>query len=418
LAAAAALAFLVVLFSHPNPKKAAETSPSPEPTSQQDSAVPIAASASPVETAQPLPPPPAATSSISPPAAAAAVQPTLHPEPSPETRQLVNNLVKLQPQNGTLTDEFAKGWKQNLQQLVQQGASGIPAIQEFLSSNLDYAFGDSGRQMLGYSSARGAMIDALAQIGGPQAVTAMTGVLQSTGDPREIALLAQDLEKLDPGQHQQEVVNAAVQALSMANGQKQGSADVAPLFEVLQKYGGSAAVPLLQNASQQWGYYAPISLAQLPDGAGIPSLVQMAQDPKTSAMTRNAAFLSLAQVSDQSPDARSTLLDQARANGISEFAWRIMAPVLAGDQVEFVDSAFDNRQGVPQVAGVRSTSTSDNQRFFSIPADLSATQINQRLSLIDDMLAATTDPIGREVLQQSRASLANRLQPPVASPGH
>jgi hypothetical protein len=426
VAVVAAGALLVVLISHQNPKKAAEAGPSSQPTAQQESA-PVQASAPhveasappPAETIQPPPRVPAASRapsvSLSPPAAP--VPPVARPEPSPETRQLVNNLVKLQPQNGVLTEDFAKGWKQNLQALVQQGPAGIPAIQEFLANNLDYNFGDPGRQMLGYSSARGAMIDALAQVGGPQGVSALSGVLQNTADPREIALLAQNLDKLDPGQHQQELVSAAEQALAAASAQKQGSADVAPLFEVLQKYGGAAVVGELANASQQWGYYAPISLAQLPDGAGIPTLVQMANDPKASVMTRDAAYLSLAQVFDQSPEARSALVNQARANGYSEFAWRIMAPVLAGDQVEFLDSGFDNRQGAPQVAGVRSTSTSDNQRFFSMPTDLSPTQINQRLSLIDDMLAATTDPVGREVLQQSRSTLASRLVPAGVTPG-
>jgi hypothetical protein len=411
-------ALLVVLFIEQKPKLVEEAGPSPEPTAQHD----ITPPPPPTESPQPLSQAPAAnsTSSIRSSTPAAVPQPVaqpVRPEPTPETRQLVNSLVKLQPQNGVLSEEFAKGWKQNLQQLVQQGPAGIPAIQEFLANNLDYAFGEPGRQMLGYSSARGAMFDALTQIGGPQAVSAMTGVLQSTADPREIALLAQDLEKLDPGQHQQDVVNAAEQALAMASTQKQGSADAAPLFEVLQKYGGAAVVAELENVTRQWGYYGPISLAQLPDGAGIPSLVQMANDPKVTVATRDAAYLSLAQVFDQSQEARSTLVEQAKANGFSEFAWRIMAPVLAGDRVEFLDSAFDNRQGAPQVAGVRSTSTSDNQRFFSVPVELSPTQINQRMGLIDEMLAATTDPIGLQVLQQSRSSLANRLEPPGAIPG-
>jgi HEAT repeat protein len=330
-------------------------------------------------------------------------------EPTLQTRQLVSGLVKLEPQNGILTDDYAKRWKQNLQQLVQQGSTGIPAIQEFLRQNLDYAFGDTGRQLLGYSSARGAMIDALAQIGGAQAVSAMTGVLQTTGDPREIALLAQSLEKLDPGQHQQEVVNAAEQALALAREPKSPTMDVAPLFEVLQKYGGANVAGELQNAAQQWNYYAPISLAQLPDGAGIPSLLQMAQDPKVTGTMRDATLFSLAQVFDQSPEARTALLEQARANGISQFALVIMAPVLAGDRVQFLDSASDGWQGLPEVAGIRSTGTSNNQRFYSIPVEVSPAQGSQRLAFIDQMLAATSDPASRETLQQSRSQLASRL---------
>jgi hypothetical protein len=407
VAAVSAGVLLASLWPKENLNVTPDTGAVSESTTRQDTA-PTAEATQPVSGKQ------SSNSSTRRSAPAQAVQAVVHAEPTPETRQLVNSLVKLQPENGILTDEFAKEWKQNLQQLVQQGHVGIPAIQEFLSQNLDYVFGDTGRQFLGYSSARGAMFDALAQIGGPEAVAAMAGVLQTTADPREIAQLAQDLDKLEPGQHHQEAVNAAQQALALAGGQKLESSDVAPLFEVLQKYGGAAVIGELQKATGQWGYYGPISLAQLPDGAGIPSLVQMAQDPKISNATRDAALLSLAQVFDQSPQARSALVEQAKANGISEFAWRIMAPVLAGDRLGFLDSAFDNRQGVPEVAGLRTTSTSDNQHFFSIPSDVSQAQADQRISLIDEMLAATTDPVGQEVLQQSKSALANRL-PQVAA---
>jgi len=338
-------------------------------------------------------------------------------EPAPETRQLVDRLVRLQPQEGVLTDEFAKGWKENLQRLTQQGAGAIPAIEEFLAKNLDYVFGDAGRQLLGYSSARAAMFDALARIGGPEAVAALTGVLQSTADPREIALLAQNLERLEPQQHQQEVLNVARQALALASSHKLETADPAPLFEVLQKYGGPAMASELAQSANQWNYYATIALAQLPDGAGIPGLVQLAQDPKTTSDTRDAALQMLAQVSDQSPEARAALVAQARQNGISEFAWRILAPVLGGNQVGFVNSAFEHPQGMPQVGGVRTTSTSDNQNFFAMPGNLSTEQAGQRVALMDELLAATSDPKAKELLQQWKGSLSARLSTVVASSG-
>src|SRR5215831_16547225 len=154
-------------------------------------------------------------------------------QPTPETRLLVESLVKLQPENGLLTEELATSWKQNLQRLVQQGPAAIPAIQEFLAKNLDTVFGEGGRQMLGYSSARAAMLEALTQIGTAEGVAALSGVLQTTADPMEIALLAQDLEKLEPQQHQAEVLSATRQALDIAAGRKLESTDVAPLFEVL-----------------------------------------------------------------------------------------------------------------------------------------------------------------------------------------
>ena len=338
-------------------------------------------------------------------------------EPKPEMRELVEALVKLQAENGLLTTDFANGWKQNLQQLIQQGPVAVPAIQEFLGRNLDYAFGDAGRQLLGYSSARVAMLEALAQIGGPEGVAALSGVLQTTADPREIALLAQELERLEPQQHQAEVLSAARQALELAGTHKQETADPAPLFEVFQKYGGANIASELVKSAAQWNYYATIALAQLPDGSGIPSLIQIAQDPKSAGPTREAALQMLAQVSDQSPEARAALVDQARQTGISLFALRMIAPVVAGDHVGYINSAFEHPDGLPQVGGVRTTSTSDNQNFFAMPSNLNSEQIGQRAALLNELLAATTEPAAKELLQQLKDALSARFPAVVAASG-
>jgi hypothetical protein len=173
----------------------------------------------------------------------------------------------------------------------------------------------------------------------------------------------------------------------------------------------------LAQSSSQWNYYATISLAQLPDGAGIPGLVRLAQDPKTTSATRDAALQMLAQVSDQSAEARAALVAQARQNGISEFAWRILTPVLGGNQVGFVNSAFEHPQGLPQVGGLRTTSTSDNQNFFAMPGNLSIEQVGERVALMDELLTATSDPKAKELLQQWKGSVSARLSAVVASSG-
>jgi hypothetical protein len=339
------------------------------------------------------------------------------PPASPQTRALVNSLVQLQLGSGPLTEDQANSWKKNLKDLVAQGASAVPAIREFLAKNVDLDFGTGGSQALGYGSARAALFDALTQIGGPDSVAALSEALQVSADPREVALLAQGLDKLEPGQHQQEALDAARATLDMANPRKPTGADVAPLFEVLDKYGGSGAVADLLKASAQWGYYAPIALAQLPDQAGVPSLVELAQDPKASPGARDSSLQMLAMVSDQSQPARDTLLQQAKANAISDFAWRLMGPMLAGDSIGFQNSGFQDTAGYVSVGGYRSTATSDNQHFFSVPTDVSAAAATQRTTLINDLLAVTSNPIGQQVLQQSRDALARRMAPPAGSGG-
>src|SRR5881396_567750 len=189
-----------------------------------------------------IPPKPARTSATAP-----ATPPVAWPEPSPHSRQLVNSLARLDLPGGTMTPEEAAAWTQNLQQLVQRGSDAVPAILEFLKQDKDLDFGSGLSQTLGYGSVRRAMFDALAQIGGPEAVQAARETLQNSADPREIALLAQTLDKLAPEEYRQEAVQAAREALGMAaNGKLQG-ADVAPLFEVLGKYGGGAAISDLEQ---------------------------------------------------------------------------------------------------------------------------------------------------------------------------
>src|ERR1043166_9260939 len=91
------------------------------------------------------------------------------PEPTPMGRYLVNNLVALD-KNGVLkTPEQIAAWKQGLTNLVQQGESGLSAIQEYLEKNVDFALDAESAKALGYSSTRAALYDALAQIGGSAA---------------------------------------------------------------------------------------------------------------------------------------------------------------------------------------------------------------------------------------------------------
>src|SRR5258708_7861231 len=171
-------------------------------------------------------------------ASPAAAQPA-RPQASAYTRQLVDSLASLDPSKVPRTPEEATAWKQNLQLLIQQGAAAVPAIQELLEKNVDLGFGKEGGDLLGYASARYAMFDALRQIGGTEAAGAMVGVLQSSADPREIALLAQDLEQMAPGEHSQEVLEAARQTLAMDAAGKRSPNAVPPSFHLFPTHGAA-----------------------------------------------------------------------------------------------------------------------------------------------------------------------------------
>ena len=359
------------------------------------------APASPVQTGQPPP-----------------ALPSIFPQPTLAARQLVNSLINPVSTGGAMTPEHIAAWKQRLQQLIQLGADGVPAIREFLGANRDFEFSEDLRSKLGHASARTAMLDALERIGGSLAVGALGEVLQTTADPREIGLLAQHLEKLEPGVHQSEALEAARQTLAMAGAGNLPERDVAALFELLEQYGGADAVADLKRSAPQWNYYAAIALSQLPDGAGVPSLIEMAAGPEGGGV-KAAALLTLTQMAAQSPDARAALIQQARLNQLSASSWASLMPMLAGDQIVFQNTASDNSLSGLSPTDLRQTHISlGNQNFFTAPLGArTVEQINQLQSLITELLAVTSDPAGRDALQQAKARLEQRLLPLTAASG-
>jgi hypothetical protein len=334
-------------------------------------------------------------------------------EPSAQTRDLVTSLTKLEVGEGGLTPEQTAAWKQNLRQLIQQGGAAVPAIKEFLANNVDVDFGPGGKQALGYSSGRAAFFDALGQIGGPEAIATLVTTLQTTADPREIGLLSQNLEKVNPGQHRQEALSAAREALSMAAEGKLPDRDVGPLFEVLQKYGDAGTVADLERNSRKWNYYSMTALAQLPDGAGIPSLVQIAAgQSELGGGSRAAAIQMLAQVATDSETARSALVEQARGNKLSAYNWATLGPILAGDQIHYLDSTFDSTISTARPSDLRSTHISaGNQNFYTAPTPetLTPERLKQHAALIDELLAVATEPTAVATLQQSKETVARRM---------
>jgi len=361
----------------------------------------------------------AATPDLPPPrpAVVSSTAQALVPEPSAQTRQLVVSLSRLDQLGQPMTAEQAAEWQENREKLVQLGRDAVPAIAEFLQQNKDVDFGEDAGKALGFGSARTALFDALQQMGGPEAVSVMTDVLGATADPKEIALLARNLAQQDPDQYRGEVLNAVHEALTMAANKKLEGSDVGPLFEVLQKFGGAGAVADLDQATGHWKYYATMALAQLPDGAGIPTLARMAQDADGGSAARDAALQMLAQISSQYADARAALLEQVRSDKIPPNMWPYLTPPLAGDQFQVRDSTFGGITNMIQGSDLRTTHIAfGNQNFISAPvANLTPEQISRQTALIDELLSATSNPAAIQALQQSRALLAKRVPQTAAS---
>ena len=81
------------------------------------------------------------------------------------------------------------------------------------------------------------MLDALKQIGGPEALGAMAEVIQTTAVPGEILEVAKNLEQAAPGQYSEAIVKAAKDAVEMSSKNQLGpNVEVGPAFKVIQSY--------------------------------------------------------------------------------------------------------------------------------------------------------------------------------------
>ena len=305
-------------------------------------------------------------------------------------RDLLTALAQFNPTGG-VSPQKSEELKASFKQLAAQGAAAVPAIREYLGRFQDIDFDSAGTgKLTGYSSLRIGLLDVLGQIGGPEAVGLSLQTLQQTGDFQEIAFLSKILEKqLPPEQFRPAALAAATEGLNQAASGELAGRNVAPLFEVLQRFGDENIASLLEQVAGRWNYYATLSLAGLPDGAGIPALIRLANDPAIKGNgIGDFALRPLAQAAMQYPQARAALVDQARANGIPDTAWPTVSASLTGNYMQYGNQVFGS---------TAPTVTWSNE------------QIGSRIALVDQLLAATSSPAAQQPLQSARALLLTRL---------
>jgi hypothetical protein len=322
--------------------------------------------------------------------------------------QLVDTLTQLDVKN-PVTPDRAQEWKQALQQLVRQGSAAVPAITNFLAQNMDTNYaGVGGADQLGYPSLRAGLLDALAQIGGADATAAILQVLQTSTFPGDAAQLLKSLGPAATAEYQQDFLAAVRQQLLVASlAPPGGGPDVGPLFQVLAAEGaGGAQVAqdIQQYGSTNWAFYSAITLANLPNAAGLPTLVDMAQTPGTG---QAVAVDSLAQMASGNPQARAALLDLVKSGQLSDYTLESVAPFLAGQQ--FILPSESER--IPPGSQVQTIHMAGgNQNFISFQASVPA-QIAQQVGTIDQLLqvlpADDTDTL--QALQRQKNALTARL---------
>jgi hypothetical protein len=214
-------------------------------------------------------------------------------------------------------------------------------------------------------------------------------MLQATAAPYEIALIARQLEQQTPGQYRQEILSAVTETLGMAAKGELPGFDVGPLFQTLQSYGNEGTVATVEEMGSPWKYYSAITLAGLPEGAGVDALIRQAQGGAgVERSSRDFAFQMLAQVAAQYPAAVDALVEQAGNGQIPPSAWRKIAEGLGGNQCG-ITSSLEVRTDHPAVLGSKTYHLDKgNQSYSSIRSPCcQPPTAAQRRDLIDRLLA-------------------------------
>jgi hypothetical protein len=334
------------------------------------------------------------------------------PEPSAYTRGLAERLSRLDLSRGVITPEQALAWKENYNKLVSQGPQAVPAIRELLEQNINIDFASmQSADLIGASSLRMALFDALRQIGGQDAVDVTLQTMQTTTDPREIAALAGDLQSMAPGQYTDAAL-AAARGMLANIGNNPGQVDMGPAFEVLQKFGGPGVASDLEQASTKWNYYAPIALSALPDGAGIASLERMADNANGAySGSSRVALQLLAGMASQYPAAADALMNEVRNNNVPDSAWLGIASALSGEQMYYGQGYPGTITPPPAASDPKSFHLAyNNQNFYSLNTSSSWTpdQIQQQLALINQI--ANANPSASTALANVRNTLAGKAK--------
>ena len=290
----------------------------------------------------------------------------------------------------------------------------MPAIRQFLQQNRDLSLDElKGSSPVGYGTLRTGMFDALRQIGGPEAQAALGDTLRATADPAEIGLLGRHLEEMAPGQYRNDAVQAARETLAQVAEEK-SRAEVAPLFQVLQRYGDASVLADIEKAVPQWQHYGLMAMAGMPEGQGVQALIEQTDRYGGTGGARVFAVQMLAQVAPTSEDARTKLVNLAETGQIPERAWSRISEALSGDQYQFIKDPNVDNATLLKTPGTKTYHINgNNENFYStpLPAGITEEERSQRTALIDQLLKTNPNAAAAEELQKAKARLTNKPAP-------
>ena len=230
--------------------------------------------------------------------------------------------------DGQLAGEETTALSDWLKTLARGGDDALAALRDFFSSGLDAPL---TKQSGAPSSLRVAALEALRGIDSLDALGIALDVLANTRQPLEVAAVAKLLEERAPGQYSQWVASAARDLVERGAGSGSDAAGLGPLMKILGEAGGVTPAELEQLPSHQ-REYAAVTLTLLPEGKGLPLLLDRVQGPGAGIGNQDGrlALQLLAQTAAYQPEAAAELVAIARDGLIPDALWPDIAALAAG----------------------------------------------------------------------------------------
>lgn len=213
-----------------------------------------------------------------------------------------------------------------LDTLFQSGLSALPVVRELLNIREITAPTDEHRSL------RMALINMLWYLDDPVVKGIALDGLHNTIHPAEIYELASLVREWSPpGLHQWEILRVANSALQQGMEQSAGES-LGPLFQVLGEFGDDATLTQLQAMPKHMEQYAAVALAMLPDGKGIPALVDDAKTGGANTLQGRLAIKLLGQMTLEQPSAADALVGLVSDNAIPLALWPELKELISGSR--------------------------------------------------------------------------------------
>lgn len=209
-----------------------------------------------------------------------------------------------------------------LRRLRALGADALIPIRDFLL--------DASKTGAVPHELRQALLDVLLSLGLPEVEDVALQLLASAPAAGEVLQLGQYLETVQPGKYSEVILSAAEQALIDAD---PAAALPADFFLLVGALGTEETALLLSELQAQYGAYASLALALIPDGGGLSSLAQDARlfEAGQDTLQGRLAVQLLAQLAPQFPQAASVLLELAEKGAIPHDVWPYVLDIVAGN---------------------------------------------------------------------------------------